>query len=39
MRILLKPGWEEKVDGSAKMYPFGEKDRQVVDKTFDELYD
>ncbi len=39
MRIPLKPGWEEKVDGSAKTYPLGEKDRQVVDKTFDELHD
>ena len=39
MRIPLKPGWEDKVDGSAKTYPLGEKDRQVVDKTFDELHD
>ena len=39
MRIPLKPGWEEKVDGSAKTYPLGEKDRKVIDKTFDELHD
>jgi hypothetical protein len=38
MRIPLKPGWEKKVDGSAKTYPLGEKDRQVIDKTFDELH-
>ena len=38
MRILLKPGWEQKVNGSAKTYPLGEKDRKVVDKTFDKLY-
>ena len=39
MRIPLKPGWEDKVDGSAKTYPVGEKDRKVIDKTFDELHD
>ena len=38
MRIPLKPNWEEKVSGKAKVYPLGSKDRQVVDDTFDKLH-
>ena len=38
MRIPLKEGWESIVKGKAKVYPLGDRDRDVVDKTFDELH-
>lgn len=38
MRIPLKTGWEEKLKSKAKVYPLGTRDREFVDKTFDELY-
>ena len=37
MKIPLKSDWESKVSGKAKIYPLGIKDREIVDKTFDEL--
>jgi len=37
MRIPLKPNWNDKVSGKARIYPLGLRDREVVDKTFDEL--
>lgn len=39
MRIPLKADWEEKVTGKAKVYPLGAKDREFVDKTFDQPHD
>ena len=38
MRIPLKSDWETRVSGKAKVYPLGAKDRELVDKTFDELH-
>ena len=39
MCILLKTGWEEKLKDKAKIYPLGTRDREFVDKTFDELHE
>jgi len=36
MWIPLKPEWSRKVTGEARVYPLGVRDRDVVDKTFDE---
>ena len=39
MKVTLKPGWEAKVSAiKPRIYPLGNKDRQLVDDTFDELY-
>ena len=38
MKLPLRSDWESKVSGKAKIYPLGIKDREVVDKTFDEIY-
>ena len=38
MKIPLKSDWEERVSGKAKVYPLGAKDRELVDKTFDDLH-
>lgn len=38
MRIPLKTGWEEKLKSKAKVYPLGTRDREFVDKIFDELH-
>ncbi len=38
MRIPLKSDWEARVSGKAKVYPLGNKDKELVDKTFDELH-
>ena len=37
MRIPLRSDWESRVSGKAKVYLLGLKDREVVDRTFDEL--
>ena len=37
MRIPLRSDWESRISGKAKVYPLGIRDREVVDKTFDEL--
>jgi len=37
MRISLKPSWNDKVSRKARVYPLGLRDREVVDKSFDEL--
>ena len=38
MRISLRHDWQTKVSGKAKVYPLGVQDREVVDKTFDEMH-
>ena len=38
MRLSLKSDWESRVKGQAKVYPLGLKDREVIDRTFDELH-
>lgn len=39
MKVPLKPGWEAKVSMiKPKVYPLGNENRQVVDKTFDEMH-
>lgn len=38
MQIPLQSDWEKRVDGKAKVYPLGIKDREFVDTTFDELH-
>ena len=38
MTVLLKPGWESKVSSiKPRIYPLGNKARQVIDDTFDEM--
>lgn len=37
MQIPLQSDWEKRVDGKAKVYPLGTKDREFV-TTFDELH-
>ena len=39
MRILFKTRWEEKLKSKAKVYSLGTRDREFVDKTFDELHE
>ncbi len=39
MPILLKTGWEKKLKSKVKVYPFKTRDREFVDKTFDELHE
>ncbi len=38
MKIPLQENWQSKISGKAKVYPLGIKDKEVVDKTFDELH-
>lgn len=38
MRIPLKSDWQSKLNGKSKIYPLGTKDREVLDRTFDELH-
>lgn len=41
MKLPLKSDWESRLGssgGKAKVYPLGLRDRQIVDKTFDELH-
>ncbi len=39
MKVTLKPGWEAKVSAiKPRIYPLDNKDRQLVDDTFDELH-
>lgn len=38
MRIPLKSDWESRVTGKTKVYPLGERDKKLVDETFDELH-
>ncbi len=38
MKILLKSDWESKVSGKAKVYPLSNRDRELVDETFDKLH-
>ena len=38
MKLPLRSDWESKVSGKAKVYPLGIRDREVVDKTFDEMH-
>ena len=38
MQLPLRSDWESKVSGRAKVYPIGLKDRECMDKTFDELH-
>ena len=38
MRISLRQDWQTKVSGKAKIYPLGVQDREVVNKTFDEMH-
>ena len=38
MRISLRHDWQTKVSRKAKIYPLGIQDREVVDKTFDEMH-
>lgn len=38
MRIPLKTGWEEKLKGKTKVYLLGTRDREFVNKMFDELH-
>ncbi len=38
MKILLKSDWESKVSGKAKVYLLSNRDRELVDETFDELH-
>ena len=39
MKLTLRNDWQDKVSGKAKVYPLGIKDREVIDKTFDEMYE
>ena len=39
MKLPLKSDWEERINSKgAKVYPLGLKDKEVVDRTFDELH-
>ena len=38
MKIPLKSDWESKISRKAKIYPLSNKDRELVDETFDELH-
>ena len=38
MKIPLKSDWETKVFGKAKVYSLRQKNRDLVDKTFDKLH-
>ena len=38
MKILLRNDWQFKVNSKVKIYSLGVKDREVVDRTFDELH-
>ena len=39
MKLPLKSDWESRINGKgAKVYPLGLRDKEVVDKTFDELH-
>ena len=38
MRISLRQDWQTKVLGKAKIYPLGTQDRNIIDKTFDEMH-
>ena len=38
MRIPLKSDWEEKIPGKIRVYPLGSRDKDLVDKTFDDLH-
>ena len=39
MKVSLKPGWEAKVSAiKPRIYPLGNKARQLVDETFDEMH-
>lgn len=39
MKIPLKKDWQSRVNSRAKIYPLGIKDREVVDRVFDELHE
>lgn len=39
MNILLKSDWESRISGKAKVYPLSNKDKELVDKTSDELHE
>ena len=38
MKIPLKSDWESKISGKAKVYPLSNRDRELVDETFDKLH-
>ena len=39
MKLSLKSDWESRIKNKTKVYPLGLRDREVVDKTFDQLHD
>ena len=39
MKLPLRHDWQDKVSGKAKIYPLGIRDREVIDKVFDELHE
>ena len=38
MKLPLRSDWESRVNGRAKVYPVGIKDKEVMDKTFDKMH-
>ena len=38
MKLPLREDWQSKVSGKSKVYPLGIEDREIVDKTFDEMH-
>ena len=38
MKLPLKSDWESRVNGRAKVYPVGIKDKEVMDQTFDKMH-
>ena len=38
MKITLRDDWQTKLQPKVKIYPLGQRDRDVVDKTFDEMH-
>ena len=39
MRIFLKFDWESRINSKIKIYSFDQRDRNLVDKTFDEFHE
>ena len=38
IKLELRQDWQSRVSGRAKIYPLGIKDRDIIDRTFDELH-
>ena len=39
MKITLRNNWQSRVSGKTKIYPLGLRNKEVVNKTFNKLYE